>query len=111
MHEYADKHDYGNLFKETKKDRGYKRKTRRTGGPSVPAFKDYFQQLLTVCTTTTQEGSVVSPTLFNVFLGAIVHAARKDYVDAKLGIPINAKPFWDLFERHRTHQADRNIIC
>jgi hypothetical protein len=54
MQEYADKHDYGNLFKEIKKDRGYKRKARTAVGPTLPAFKDYFQKLLTVRTAITQ---------------------------------------------------------
>jgi hypothetical protein len=51
-----------------------------------------------------------SPTLFNVFLGAIVQAARKEYVDSKLGIPINAKAFWDLLGRRKTHHQQRKRL-
>jgi hypothetical protein len=57
-----------------------------------------------------KQGSVLSPTLFNVFLGAIVHAARKEYVDSKLGIPINAKAFWDLLGRRKTHHQERKRL-
>jgi len=57
-----------------------------------------------------KQGSVLSPTLFNIFLGAIVHEARKEYVDAKLGIPINANPFWDLLGRRRTHHQQRKRL-
>ena len=38
--------------------------------------------------TGVKQGSVLSPTLFNIFLGAIVHAARREFKEASLGVPL-----------------------
>ena len=37
--------------------------------------------------TGVKQGSVLSP-LFNIFLGAIVHAARREFKEASLGVPL-----------------------
>ena len=46
-----------------------------------------------VLETGLKQGSVPSPTLFNMFLGAIVHAARKKYQSR---VPLVANAFQDL---------------
>jgi len=38
--------------------------------------------------TGVKQGSVLSPTLFNIFLGAIVHAARRELKEASIGVPL-----------------------
>jgi hypothetical protein len=47
IQEYADKHDYGSMFKEINKAR-LTRKVRQSVTPNLPDFREYFQQLLTV---------------------------------------------------------------
>ena len=49
-----------------------------------------------------KQGSVLSPTFFNVFLGAIVQAPRKEYQSYNMGVPLVANAFQDLLRLHRT---------
>ena len=56
---------------------------RERGGESAEPF---------VTTNGLKQGSVLSPILFNIFFGTIIHAARAEWKAKELGIKLTTRP-------------------